>query len=264
MSVLDHAAGYPLAIEEKAAGPLAGGIANHGYQCGMLWGSVLAAGAQAYRLYGPGPEAEIAAVITAQKIVPAFRACNKNQEINCMEIIGMDIQEKMTLRKTLKFIATGKVGGMVGCLTTMAGKSSKAGFKVINDTLSENHTAAPASPVSCTALLAKRMGASEMHTVMAAGLAGGIGFSGGGCGALGMAIWLNEITNIKKEAGEKASNKIITARAGDIINKFLKASDYKFECAEITGQKFENIKEHADFLYSGGCSKIIDVLAAKE
>ena len=32
--------------------PLAGGFMGYGYQCGMLWGAVLAAGAQAYRIFG--------------------------------------------------------------------------------------------------------------------------------------------------------------------------------------------------------------------
>ena len=35
--------------EERALDPLAGGIIRQGYQCGMLWGSTLAAGAEAYR-----------------------------------------------------------------------------------------------------------------------------------------------------------------------------------------------------------------------
>jgi len=38
--------------EERAAMPFAGGIMQHGYQCGMIWGATLAAGAQAYRLVG--------------------------------------------------------------------------------------------------------------------------------------------------------------------------------------------------------------------
>ena len=45
-------------LEEHAAAPLAGGIMQHGYQCGMIWGAALAAGAQAYRLYGAGAQAE--------------------------------------------------------------------------------------------------------------------------------------------------------------------------------------------------------------
>ncbi len=41
--------------------PLAGGIVGNGYQCGMIWGAALAAGAQAYRLLGTGPVARFLA-----------------------------------------------------------------------------------------------------------------------------------------------------------------------------------------------------------
>lgn len=36
--LLDREFGYPLDDEEKAVDPLAGGILQQGYQCGMLWG----------------------------------------------------------------------------------------------------------------------------------------------------------------------------------------------------------------------------------
>jgi hypothetical protein len=49
MSVVDGSFDHPLKLEEKATIPLAGGIVNQGYQCGMIWGATLAAGAQAYR-----------------------------------------------------------------------------------------------------------------------------------------------------------------------------------------------------------------------
>jgi hypothetical protein len=47
---------------------------------------------------------------------------------------------------------------------------------------------APAQPVSCAALLAHKMGLSDLQATMAAGFAGGIGLSGGACGALGVAM----------------------------------------------------------------------------
>ena len=71
--------------------PFAGGIVNQGYQCGMLWGAALAAGAQAYRLLGPGPQAETAAIIAAQRLVESFRA-RTNNEINCLEITDINLQ----------------------------------------------------------------------------------------------------------------------------------------------------------------------------
>lgn len=36
--------------------PLAGGIEQMGYQCGQIWGVPRAAGAQAHRLFGSGPD----------------------------------------------------------------------------------------------------------------------------------------------------------------------------------------------------------------
>ena len=66
MSVVDASFDHPLKAEEKASMPLAGGIANMGYQCGMLWGAALAAGAQAYHLFGAGPQAEAKAMVASQ------------------------------------------------------------------------------------------------------------------------------------------------------------------------------------------------------
>ncbi|MFC2068296.1 C-GCAxxG-C-C family (seleno)protein [Chloroflexota bacterium] len=104
------------------------------------------------------------------------------------------------------------------------------------------------------------MGVSDMHRVMAAGFAGGIGLSGGACGALGATIWINEMNSRKEGDGLKVSY----SRASDTIDRFLKSSaDFKFECSEIVGRKFENISDHAGYLRDGGCSEIIKVLAAK-
>ncbi|MFC1893216.1 hypothetical protein ACFLYR_04160 [Chloroflexota bacterium] len=82
MRVVDRSFDHPLELEEYAAIPFYGGIVNHGYQCGMLWGTALAAGAQAYRLFGPGSQAETAAIIATQRLVESFRACTNN--INCL------------------------------------------------------------------------------------------------------------------------------------------------------------------------------------
>jgi hypothetical protein len=47
LRVLNSAFNHELKNKENAAMPLAGGIVQHGYQCGMIWGASLAAGAQA-------------------------------------------------------------------------------------------------------------------------------------------------------------------------------------------------------------------------
>ena len=86
---LDREYGAPMIDEERASVPLAGGIMGNGYQCGMVWGSALAAGAQAYRLLGPGPQAQTRAIVAAQRIVESFRA--QNRTIECSEIAGFDL-----------------------------------------------------------------------------------------------------------------------------------------------------------------------------
>jgi len=106
-------------------------------------------------------------------------------------------------------------------------------------------------------MLARKMGASGMHKVMAAGLAGGIGLSGGGCGALGAAIWLLGVDSLK-EAGKIDYG---SRRAMAVIDKFLKSTDFKFECAEIVGRRFESVGDHASYLRDGGCGKVLEVLA---
>jgi hypothetical protein len=166
MSVVDSSFDHPLKLEEEATAPFAGGLANQGYQCGMLWGAALAAGAQAYRLLGPGPQAENEAIIAAQRLVESFCA-RTNNEINCLEITDINLQGKNQVLPLLKFVIK---GGPIGCFHMAAGYAPEA-FNAINTALSEKHSAPLTLPVSCAAMLAQKMGVSDMHTVMAAGFA---------------------------------------------------------------------------------------------
>ena len=253
MRVLNSAFDHPLETEENAAMPLAGGIMNYGYQCGMVWGAALAGGAQAYRLYGPGPQAETEAIAAAQGIVESFRA--RYNSVDCLEIADMNMQGEIQITKLLKFFVK---GGPIVCVR-MAVEYAPEAFSEINTALSEIHTEAPSPPVSCTAMLAQEMGVSDMHTVMAAGFAGGIGLSGGACGALGAAIWIIGMNGRKEGVG----NKVVNSRASDTIERFIRSTGFEFECSEIVGRKFENIGDHAGYLRDGGCSEIIEVLATK-
>jgi hypothetical protein len=251
--VLNRAFDNPLKEEEQAALPFAGGIMQHGYQCGLIWGATLAAGAQAYRIFGAGPRAETKAVIAAQRLVKSFRALNKNN-MNCLEITQLDTSSSTRQMITYFLIK----GGTIGCFRRAA-KYAHAAFNEINAALAGDDIETPPAPVSCSAVVAQKMGASPMHTVMAAGLAGGIGLSGGACGALGAAIWITGINHLKERGGKIGFK---NPRATGTINRFLKCTDYKFECSQIVGRKFENVGDHARHLCNGGCSKIIEVLAA--
>ena len=228
---------------------LAGGIVGQGYQCGQLWGAALAAGARAYQLYGPGPQAETAAVAAAQRLVHIFR--NRYKEMNCLELTGADIKVP---KQALKYLAK---GGPIRCFSMTAGYASAA-FREINAVFAEKPLEVNPGPISCAAVLAQKMGLSEMQTIMAAGLAGGIGLSGGACGVLGAAIWILSL----KDGMEGIQFAFDNPKTTAVIERFLESTDYEFECSKITGRKFESVQDHASFLRDGGCTKIIAALAA--
>ena len=231
--------------------PLAGGIMQRGYQCGMTWGATLAAGAEAFRLFGPGPQAETKAIEAAHRLVESFNT--RNNHTNCLELTNTEWQKPMQmLRYFIK-------GGPVRCCR-MAVKYAPHALKEIDTVLSAKHIETPSPPVSCTALLAEKMGASKIHRVMTAGLAGGIGLSGGACGALGTAIWIIEMDSLEKGTGKTDFKNPRTLNA---IDNFIQSTHSEFECSRIVGRKFENTDDHAGYLQEGGCSQIVDILSTQ-
>lgn len=250
MTVLDRAYGHPLKDEERASNPLAGGVVQHGYQCGQLWGAALAAGAQAHRLHGPGPRAESAAVNATKALLQAWRA--QNSGINCLELMEMTDSSMQNLSGVLKYFVK---GGPIIC-GRRAMHFAPAAKEAIDEALAEEPAEVPPPCASCAARMARQLGASEQHTVMAAGLAGGIGLSGGACGALGAAVWLTQLADPEDTPGFTAEG----TKIGVVIDRFLEASDHTFECAEIVGREFADADDHAGFVEGGGCAGIIDAL----
>ena len=157
MSVVDRSFDHPLKLKEEAVMPLAGGIMQYGYQCGMLWGATLAAGAQAYRLLGPGPQAETGALVAAQRLVASFQAGHNH--INCFEITEVEWKPSSKRRLVTQVFKFFIKGGPIGCFG-MAARYAPAAFDEINTALSEEYIEAPAPPASCAAMLAQKMGAS--------------------------------------------------------------------------------------------------------
>ncbi len=253
--MLDHVTNNPLPQEEHASKHLAGGLVNHGYQCGMPWGAALFAGAEAYRLHGPGPQAEASAITAAQRVIDSFRGLTKNR-VNCYDMTGLDLTGKIRLtRQSMKFLVK---GGPIYCARLLV-KYTRAIYTGIKTTPPEIPEITPSPPVSCTALLAQKAGASDMQAVMAAGLAGGIGLSGGGCGALGTAVWI-----IGMNSQEEPPNKVIgNEKINETFDKFMKHTESKIECSDIVGRWFESIADHAAYLHEGGCAEIIELLAAE-
>lgn len=241
---MNRAFGHPSLPGQHAAAPLAGGIVRNGYQCGMVWGSALSAGAEACRRFGAGARAEAAAVHAAGRIVETFRA--ENGGVDCFDLTNTDFGSRSGL---WKFVLSGKP---IHCFR-MAARYAPVAFTTICDALDDAPENAPLPPVSCAAVVAKQLGASDAQAAMAAGLAGGIGLSGGGCGALGAAVWLGAMAGCSPEEDAEAT-------AWPIVARFLRASDYRFECSEIVGRRFSDISDHAAYLRGGGCAGILDAL----
>lgn len=255
LHVLNRAYGHPMTTEEHASSLLAGGILRHGYQCGQIWGAALAAGAQAYRLFGAGADAQTRAIVAAQRVTEAFRT--QNTYTDCFDIT--ELNEQSSIMRMITFFLI--KGGGAGCMR-MAARYPPVAVREINAALSDAAIQVPPAPVSCAAVLAQKLGASEMQTVMAAGLAGGIGLSGGACGALGAAIWLTRLNSLEESAAAGARVGFRAPEARAVLDRFLKRTNYEFECSGIVGRKFQSVSDHACYVREGGCAKILDALAA--
>jgi len=250
-NVINGANGNRMEKEEYSAMPFAGGIMQNGYQCGQIWGATLAAGAEAYKQFGGNTKAECKAILSAKRLVNSFNTLNKN--INCYEITELD--KTSSNKELLKYFLL--KGGTVACCKRAA-KFAKVAYKDINIVFSKEFNQIPPAPVSCASLLAKKKCLSDLHSTMLSGFAGGIGLCGGACGALGAALWIFNYNCLKN--GEKKLQ-FKNPKALDIIDKFLKATNYEFECCKIVGKKFDSINEYSTFLEKGGCKELIDLLA---
>lgn len=238
-----------LVMEESAADPLAGGIMQHGYQCGLLWGSALAMGAESYRRTN-GSGSSVALAITAtQHIIEAFTA--RTGSTDCEDILEADLTQKGS---TLKLLVTGK---FISCFK-IADKWAPEAIKAAEKGLSAVQSELPQKAKSCASELIRKMGGSEKEVAIVAGLAGGVGLSGGGCGALAAAIWMNTLTWCRENPGKSGYS---NPRAKETLEAYLMATDYEFECSKVCGQKFKSIDDHTEFLDMGGCKTLIDALA---
>lgn len=238
---------------------------SQGYQCGMLWGAALAAGAHAHRLLGPGTQTEMAGLQASQALVQAFILDSKH--LNCLEITELNLkaltEENPTSKRQQLAVGTKFLlkGGPIVCFR-MAARYARAAFAEVNRMSAETPPAAPPGPTacaaSCAAQLARQMGASAMQVSMAAGLGGGIGLSGGACGALGAAIWMLGVKYLQAGA---SSIGFAPPRADETLQKFLEASGYEFECEKIVGRTFASPADHAAYVQAGGCAEIIAALS---
>lgn len=247
--ILNHEFDNPLEIEERAADTLAGGIMLQGYQCGFLWGATMAVGAEAHKRHNSNGGATALAIKATQHIVDSFTKRAKSTD--CYDITQSKWTSKLGMAK---YFVTGK---LVTCFK-LANRWAPEAIRVAKEGLSAKQDDLPQNAISCASEVVRKMGGSENDMAIVAGFAGGVGLSGGGCGALSAAIWMNS----KKWCAENdKKSSYPNPRAKETLEVFMKAADYEFECPKICGQKFNSIEEHTDFVKNGGCAKLIDALA---
>jgi DNA-directed RNA polymerase subunit RPC12/RpoP len=247
--ILDREFGYPRDEEEKAIDPMAGGILQQGYQCGMLWGASMAVGAEAYRRNGDPDRATAIAIIATQQIMDSF--VNRTSSIECEEITQCDFSNK---RSFAKYMLSGK---FVSCFK-LAGKWAPEAVHAATIGLESDQANLPASCTSCASRVVRKMGGTIEEMLMVAGFAGGLGLSGNGCGALAASIWMNALIHNRKQNGKYTS---FDPDTNPTLKVFYEETDYEMECEKICGRKFESLEDHTEFLSKSGCKKLIEILA---
>ncbi len=245
--ILDREFGYPSETEERAADPLCGGLMQKGDQCGMLWGSALAVGAESFRRHNDRGQAIGVAITATRHLMESFS--KRTNSVNCRDVTGCDWSSKSSM---LKYFFSGR---FLYCFT-LAEEWAPEAIQAATAGLSHDQTDLRQLPTSCASEVARKMGASDEEMVMVAGFAGGMGLSGNACGALGAAIWMNTLARCRN--GESS---FPNPDANRIVKAFDSATDSKILCHEICGQQFKTIDEHTEFMKNGGCDRLIEVLA---
>ena len=241
--------------EERASDSLAGGIMQKGQQCGMLWGATLAVGAESYRQFNDIDQAIGVAITSTQHLMESF--FKRAHTVNCRDITKCDMDSfwgmaKFMLKTTLK-------GMNKSTCFNLAEKWAPEAIESATKGLAQHQTSLPIQSMSCASEVARKMGANDEEVVAVAGFAGGLGLSGNACGALSAAIWKNSITWSKLHPGKSTwSNR----NAKDTLKAFNLETDSEMLCHKICGQRFETIKDHTEFIKNGGCSRLINALAA--
>lgn len=246
--ILNREFNNPRELEEKAVNPLAGGIYQLGYQCGMLWGASLAIGTEAYRRCENTDQAIAVSIKATQDIMRSFA---KNEHtVNCREVTHCDFSNKWSYAK---YMLTGR---FLHCFN-MAKRWAPEAIDTAIKSLEDQKVNYSLKPRSCASELVKQMGGSEEEMVMVAGFAGGMGLSGNGCGALSAAIWMKAKEYHRTHDDENA---FLNPEFEKVVNVF-KSMSPKATCIEITKERFTSIDAHTSFINKGGCSSLISILS---
>lgn len=248
----------PKEEEERATDPLAGGVLQLGHQCGMLWGASLAIGSESYRRFPDLNHAKVVAIHATQAVMASFE--EREGTIDCKDITNCDFANKWSFAK---YMLSGRFIHCYKLATKWAPEAIDTAHKALEiGDIDPCPTKLELFPeercINCASRLAKKMGATKEQQVMLAGFAGGLGLSGNACGALSAAIWLNTLKWGKENPdGDSYKNPY----AYKTLKHFQDLMGHKVACVEITEKRFESIMEHSEFVESGGCGELLDLLA---
>ena len=233
--ILNREFGHPKEMEERAIDPLAGGILQLGYQCGMLWGASMAVGAESFRSHDDIGTATAVAIKATQRIMKSFE--NRTKCIECEDFTKTDFKNKWSFAK---YMFSGKFLSCYQLAEKWAPEAIEAATEGLG--LESNELNLPTK--SCASEVVKKMGASDEEMVMVAGFAGGLGLSGSGCGTLSAAIWMNILRLVRKG---KWKSSFYDPESGKVLNTFYEVTDYELECNKICGKHFATTDDHTGF-----------------
>jgi len=254
--ILNKAFTHSNKIQEQAMNPLAGGIMNQGQQCGMLWGASLASGAEAFRRHDDKELAMQVAINATQHIISSFK--KETGSVDCKDVIGIDLSRTSGM---MKFIIKNTLQGTKNnpCYN-LAGRWAQDAIQTAEESLATQPIKPSSTTVNCASQVARRMGGTEEEIVMVAGFAGGLGLRGHACGALSAAIWMKTLIWCKEHPG-KSPPFFKNKASREILKAFYRETDSKISCREITGQTFNTMEEHSEYLTHKGCCKLIETLS---
>ena len=247
--IINRELGVSKPAEEAASDTLAGGIAQLGYQCGMIWGASLAAGTETFNKFKNTGKARALAIEATKAMNDSF--ISKARSIECNEITKVDFTKKWGLAK---FFFSGK---MYTCYT-LASKWAPLAVDNVKNTILNGTTTENENELNCATEVVKKMEGTDEEATMVAGFAGGLGLSGNGCGALAAAIW--KIT-LEKSKNREWKYTIPDPDSANLIEQFKKTTANEVLCAKICQRKFNNLQEHSEYIKNGGCKDIMNVLA---
>ncbi|XLS30848.1 C-GCAxxG-C-C family (seleno)protein [Flavobacteriaceae bacterium M23B6Z8] len=242
-----------------ALDPLAGGIFNTGHQCGMIWGTTLSIGTEAYHRTQDLNKSIAISITVTKEVVKSFY--KRSKTVDCREIIGYDLENsfdllKFLLKTTLIGMKNSKCFNLAEAWAPEAIKSVKDGLQKTGEKIILKQ-----KPLSCASEVLKKMGGNDEEIAMVSGFAGGLGLSGNGCGALAAAIWMKTLQWCKENKGKRPPY-LRNTDAKIILSVFRKETNEEFNCRNICNRCFDSVDDHSQYIKTGGCSKLIDLLAS--